>query len=72
MYQFFAVETIQKGPLLVMYVGHIALFFDRFRFSQPHAPQARPQKTSEICILFVQVASLGDFCYVSAVILTPL
>ena len=72
MYQFFAVETIQKGPLLVMYVGHIALFFDRFRFGQPHAPQARPQNTTQISVLFAQAASLDDFCYVSAVILTPL
>ena len=57
----FCVKADQKGPLLVMCFGPVALFFVRFPFGPPHAPQAGPQKRSQISELLLQVASLGDF-----------
>ena len=45
-------------------VGHdfglIALSFALFPFHPLHAPQAAPQKTSQIRVLLLQVASLAD------------
>ena len=44
-----------------MIFGPIALQFNPFPFYPLHAPQAGPQKSSQICVLLLQVASLGDF-----------
>ena len=44
-----------------MFFGLIALSFALFPFHPLHAPQAAPQKTSRICVLLLQVASLADF-----------
>ena len=59
-----------------------ASFGDGFRSDRPvvrffpfyplHASQAGPQKTSQICILLLQVASLGDFYGVSDIIVMTL
>ena len=68
-YHFFDVTAGQKGPLLVMCFGPVALFLFRFPFGPPHAPQAGPQKTSQICDFLLQVASLDDFSDVSDIIL---
>ena len=40
-----------------------------FPFYPPHASQAGPQKTSQICVLLLQVASLSDFRDASDIIL---
>ena len=66
---FFDVNSGQKGPLLVMCFGPVALFLFRFPFGPPHAPQAGPQNTSQICVFLLQVASLDDFSDVSDIIL---
>ena len=52
-----------------MCFGPVALFLFRFPFGPPHAPQAGPQKTSQICVFLLQVASLDDFSDVSDIIL---
>ena len=52
-----------------MCFGPIALSFAPFPFYPLHAPQAGPQKTSQICVLLLQVASLDDFNDVSDTIL---
>ena len=48
-----------------MVFGLIALSFAPFPFYPPHASQAGPQKTLQICAFLVQVASLGDLNDVS-------
>ena len=64
------VETIQIEAVLVMCVGLIALSFAHFPVYPLHAPQTGPQKTSQIYVLLLQVASLGDFSGTSGFILT--
>ena len=44
-----------------MFFGPIATSFAPFPFYPLHAPQAAPQKTSQICVLLLRVASLADF-----------
>ena len=58
---FFDVEKAQIEPVLVMVFGLITLSFAPFPFYPPHASQAGPQKTLQICAYLLQVASLGDF-----------
>ena len=53
-----------------MFFSPIALQFNPFPFYPLHAPQAGPQKTLQICVLLLQVASLGDFSGTSGFILT--
>ena len=55
--------------MLVMIFGLIALLFAPFPFYPLHASQAGPQKTLQICVLLLQVASMGDFYGVSDIIL---
>ena len=52
-----------------MIFGPIALQFNPFPFYPLHARQAGPQKTPQICVLLLQVASLDDLNHVSDVIL---
>ena len=52
-----------------MIFGPIALQFNPFPFYPLHAPQAGPQKSPQIRVLFVQVASLDDLNHVSDIIL---
>ena len=44
-----------------MFISPVALSFAPFPFYPLHAPQAGPQKTSQISVLLLQVASLDDF-----------
>ena len=48
--QFLDVEKAQIEPVLVMVFGLIALSFAPFPFYPPHASQAGPQKTLQICV----------------------
>ena len=66
---FFDLETAQIKPILVMLFGPIALLFVPFPFYPVHASQAGPQKTLQICVLLLQVASLSDFRNVSGIFL---
>ena len=66
---FLALETAQIEPMLVMIFSPIALLFDPVPFYPLHASQAEPQKVSHLCVLLLQVASLGDFNDVSDIIL---
>ena len=66
---FFDVETAELEPVLVMLFGPTALQFNPFPFYPLHAPQAGPQKSSQICVLLLQVASLDDLNHVSDIIL---
>ena len=68
---FFDVEMSEIDPISVMIFGPIALLFAPFPFYPLHASQAGPQKTLQICVLLLQVASLGDFNDVSDIILMP-
>ena len=68
---FLDVETAQIEPVMVMCFGPIALSFAPFPFYPLHAPQAGPRKTSQICVLFLHVPSLGDLNYVSYIKLMP-
>ena len=65
----FGVETTQIEAVLVVLFGLVALSFTHFPFYPLHAPQAEPQKTSQICVLLLQVACLGDFREISDVVL---
>ena len=65
----FDVETAQIESLLVMFFSPIALQFNPFPFYPLHAPQAGPQKSSQICVLLLQVASLDDLTHVSDIVL---
>ena len=65
----FDIEKAQIEPVLVMVFGLIALSFAPFRLYSPHAPQAGPQKTLQICVFLLLVASLDDFTDVSDTIL---
>ena len=58
---FFDLETAQIKLVSVMVFGLIALSFAPLPFYPPPASQAGPQKPSQICVLLLQVASLGDF-----------
>ena len=69
--RFFDVEAAQIEPMLVMVFGPIALLFAPFPFYPLQASQAAPQKTLQICVLLLQVASLDDFNGVSVIILMP-
>ena len=69
MSNFFDVQTAQIEPVLVMVFGLIPLSFAPLPFYPPHAAQAGPQKTLQIFVLLLQVASLGGFNDVSDVIL---
>ena len=55
----------QIDPISVLNFGPIVLLFAPFPLYPFHASQAGPQKTSQICVLLLQVASLGDFYGVS-------
>ena len=66
---FLDLETAKIDPILVMIFGFVALLLAPFPFYPLHASQAGPQKTSQICVLLLQVASLGDFNGVSDIIL---
>ena len=68
-YHFLDLETAQIEPILVMIFGPIALLFVPFPFYPLHASQAEPQKASQICVLLLQVASLGDFTDISDIVL---
>ena len=59
----------QLEPILVMFFSPIALQFSPFPFYPLHAAQARPQKSSQIRVLLLQVASLDDLNQVSDMIL---
>ena len=69
MSHFFDDETAQIEPVLVMFFGTVALSFAPFPFYPLHAPQAEPQKISQICLLLLQVVSLDYFDTVSDTIL---
>ena len=69
--QFLDLETAQLEPMLVMVFSPIALSIDPVPFYPLHASQAEPQKASHLCVLLLQVASLGDFTDISDIILTP-
>ena len=62
-------ETTQIEPMLVLIFNPIALLFAPFPFYPLHAPQAGLQKSSQICVLLLQVASLDDLNHVSDIIL---
>ena len=66
---FFDVEAAQLGPVLVMFFGPTALQFNPFPVYPLHAPRAGPQKSSQICVLLPQVASLDDLSHVTNIIL---
>ena len=66
---FFDVEKPQIEPVLVMVFGRIALSFAPFPFYPPRASQAGPQKTLQICLFLLHVASMGDFNDVSNILL---
>ena len=66
---FFDVKTAQIKPVLVMVFGLIAQSFAPLPFYPLTAPQAGLQKSSQICVLLLQVASLNDFDDVSDMIL---
>ena len=51
-----------------MIFGPIALQFNPFPFYPLHAPQAGPQKASQIFVLLLHVASLGGLTDVSDLI----
>ena len=55
--------------MLVVFVYLIALSIAGFPLYPLPGPQAGPQKTSQICILLLQVASLDDFTDASETIL---
>ena len=52
-------ETAYMEIALVMFFSSIALSFAPFFFHPLHAPQAAARNTSQICVLFLQVAFLG-------------
>ena len=58
---FFDVEMPQTKPVLIMFFGHIPPLYVRFPVGEPHVPQVEPQKTSQKCVLLLQVSSLADF-----------
>ena len=66
---FFDLEAAKIKPILVMNFGPIALLFAPSPFYPLHASQVGPQKTPQICVLLLQVVSLGDFSDVSDIIL---
>ena len=66
---FFDVEAAQIEPVLVTVFGLIAQSFAPLPSYPLTAPQAAYQKTSQICVLLLQVASLNDFNDVSDIIL---
>ena len=66
---FLDVETAQLEPVLVMFFSPIALQFNPFPFYPLHAPRAGPQKSLQICVLLLQVASLDDLNHVFDIIL---
>ena len=68
-FNFFDLETAQGEPILIMIFGPIALLFAPSPFYPLHASQVGPQKTPQICVLLLQVASLSDFTNVSDIIL---
>ena len=68
---FFDVEMSQIEPITMIIFGPAALLFALFPSYPLHASQARHRKTLQICVLLVQVASLGDFNDVSDIILMP-
>ena len=57
-YHFFDVETARIGPVLVMVFAPVALLFVPFPSWSLHVPEVGRQKTSEKCVLLLQVASL--------------
>ena len=61
----------QIDPILVMIFGPVALLFAPLPFYPLHASQAGPQKTLQIRVLLLRLASLGDFNDVSDIILMP-
>ena len=61
----------QIDPISVLIFGPIALLFAPFPLYPFHASQAGTQKTSQLCVFLLQVASLGDFSDVSDIILMP-
>ena len=61
----------QIDPISVLIFGPVALLFAPFPFYPLHASQAGPQKTLQICVFLLQVASVGDFNDVSDIILMP-
>ena len=61
----------QIDPISVMIFGPIALSFAPFPLYPFHASQAGPQKTSQLCVFLLHVASVGDFNDVSDIILMP-
>ena len=62
-------EPAQIKPISVMNFGPFALLFVPFPFYPLHASQAGPQKTLQICVLLLLVASLGEFNGVYYIIL---
>ena len=66
---FLDLETAQIEPILVMIFSPIALLFAPFPFYPLHAPQAGPRKSSQICVLLLQVASLDELNHVSDIVL---
>ena len=57
----FDLKAAQIEPILFMTFVPIALLFVPSPFSLLHDSQAAPQKTSQICVLLLQVASVDDF-----------
>ena len=58
-----------KTPIFVTSLVPIAQLFAPFPFCPLHAPHAGDQKSLQICILLVLVASLDDLKHVSDIIL---
>ena len=66
---FFDVEMAQLEPVLVVVFSLIAQSFAPLPLYPLHAPQAGPQKSSQICVLLLQAATLYDLTHVSDIIL---
>ena len=66
---FLDLETVQIEPILVLICSPVALLFVPFPFYPLHGPQAEFQKTNQICVFLLQVASVDDLNHVSDIIL---
>ena len=66
---FLDTETAQIEPILVLIRSPVALLFVPFPFYPLHGPQAEFQKSGQICVLLLSLASLDDLNHVSDIIL---